>query len=154
MYRLLRLCNPVVTHFPALIDHVCVQDEVDALASARGENNSSSASEGVLISLLTEMDGAREMGAGVTVVGATNRPEALVRRPFWREESGSQYGKDGALLRPGRLDRLVYVGPPNQDGRADILRIRMRGMKTSSDVNVEKIAQMVRRSPFISLRQR
>jgi AAA family ATPase len=54
------------------------QDEIDALATSRSSSGSS-VTEGVLTSLLTEMDGVQEMGLGVTVVAATNRPEALVR---------------------------------------------------------------------------
>jgi AAA family ATPase len=54
-------------------------DEIDALATSRSTASSqSSSSEGMLISLLTEMDGVQELRAGVTVVAATNRPEVIV----------------------------------------------------------------------------
>jgi SpoVK/Ycf46/Vps4 family AAA+-type ATPase len=54
-------------------------DEIDALATSRSMASSqSSSSEGMLISLLTEMDGVQELRAGVTVVAATNRPEVIV----------------------------------------------------------------------------
>ncbi|EIN12273.1 AAA-domain-containing protein [Punctularia strigosozonata HHB-11173 SS5] len=92
-------------------------DEIDALATSRS-TNTSSVTEGVLTSLLTEMDGVQEMGLGVTVVAATNLPDAI----------------DSALMRPGRLDRLIYVGPPDRNGREEILRIRMRNMSVGPDV--------------------
>lgn len=46
-------------------------------------------------------------------------------------------------MRPGRLDRIVYVGPPDQAGREEILRIRMRGMRVGSEVDIPEIATMV-----------
>ena len=46
-------------------------------------------------------------------------------------------------MRPGRLDRILYVGPPDQEGREEILRIRMKNMKVAPDVDVVEIARMV-----------
>lgn len=54
------------------------------------------------------------------------------------------FRKDGALLRPGRLDRLIFVGPPDVVGRAEVLRIRMRRMQVAPDVDIDKLAKMVR----------
>ncbi|KAF7365302.1 AAA family ATPase [Mycena venus] len=102
-------------------------DEIDALATSRtsSETDSGSSHEGVLTSLLNEMDGVQEL-VGVTVLAATNRPDAI----------------DSALMRPGRLDRILYVGPPDQEGREEILRIRMKNMTVAADVDVVEIARM------------
>lgn len=86
-------------------------DEVDALAGRRGEGEDSKASERVLSQLLTELDGVQPLRR-VVVVAATNRPDLL----------------DPALLRPGRIDRKVYVPPPDTASRFEILRIALRGM--------------------------
>ncbi|KAF8208825.1 AAA family ATPase [Mycena galopus ATCC 62051] len=102
-------------------------DEIDALATSRtsSDTESGSSHEGVLTSLLNEMDGVQEL-RGVTVLAATNRPDAI----------------DSALMRPGRLDRILYVGPPDQEGREEILRIRMKNMNVAPDVDVVEIARM------------
>ncbi|OBZ71344.1 ATPase family gene 2 protein [Grifola frondosa] len=101
-------------------------DEIDALATSRSASDSSGgAHEGVLTSLLNEMDGVQEL-VGVTIVAATNRPDVI----------------DSALMRPGRLDRMLYVGPPDQQGREDILRIRTRKMSVEPGLDLEQIAQM------------
>lgn len=104
-----------------------MKDEIDALGTTRSDSaNGTSVHEGVLTSLLNEMDGVQEL-LGVTIIAATNRPEAL----------------DSALMRPGRLDRLLYVGPPDRAGREEILRIKMQGMSIASDVDVTEIARLV-----------
>ncbi|KAJ7366754.1 AAA family ATPase [Mycena albidolilacea] len=102
-------------------------DEIDALATSRtsSDTESGSSHEGVLTSLLNEMDGVQEL-LGVTVLAATNRPDAI----------------DSALMRPGRLDRILFVGPPDQAGREEILRIRMKNMNVALDVDVGEIARM------------
>ncbi|KAF3990131.1 hypothetical protein FT663_01503 [Candidozyma haemuli var. vulneris] len=78
-------------------------DEIDALASSR-EEASTSAAQHVLTSLLNEIDGVEELN-GVVIVAATNRPTEI----------------DAALLRPGRLDRHIYVAPPDHEARLHIL---------------------------------
>ena len=100
-------------------------DEVDALAPARaqgGEGGGASAPERVVSQLLTELDGMvpRE---GVTVVAATNRPDRL----------------DPALLRPGRLDRLVEVPLPNLDARRRIFEVHARD-RPIGDVDFDRLA--------------
>ncbi|PBK95802.1 AAA-domain-containing protein [Armillaria gallica] len=117
IFRKARAVSPSIIFF----------DEIDALATSRtaSENSAGSSHEGVLTSLLNEMDGVQEL-LGVTIIAATNRPDAI----------------DSALMRPGRLDRILYVGPPDYDGRKDILRIRMNGMKVESTVDVDQIASM------------
>lgn len=78
-------------------------DEIDAIAVGRDGGESSSVGKQMLNTLLNEMDGVEEL-VGVIVVGATNRPASI----------------DSALLRPGRLDRHVFVGPPDNGGRSEI----------------------------------
>ncbi|KAH9913006.1 AAA family ATPase [Fomitopsis serialis] len=100
-------------------------DEIDALATSRTSDTSGGAHEGVLTSLLNEMDGVQEL-VGVTIVAATNRPEAI----------------DSALMRPGRLDRILYVGPPDASGREEILRIRTARMSVEPEMDYALLAQL------------
>jgi transitional endoplasmic reticulum ATPase len=79
-------------------------DEVDALAPVRGQSTDGGTTDRVVASLLTELDGVESL-RDVVVIGATNRPDLV----------------DPALLRPGRLERLVFVPPPDADARAQIL---------------------------------
>jgi transitional endoplasmic reticulum ATPase len=80
-------------------------DEVDALAPRRGQSFDSGVTDRVVAALLTELDGIEPM-RDVVVVGATNRPDLI----------------DPGLLRPGRLEKLVFVEPPDTQARVDILR--------------------------------
>jgi transitional endoplasmic reticulum ATPase len=98
-------------------------DEVDALAPRRGQSSDSGVADRVVAALLTELDGA-EPRRDVIVVGATNRPDLI----------------DPALLRPGRLERLVYVPPPDAAARAEILRAAGRHVPLSSDVDLDTLA--------------
>ncbi|ETW82240.1 AAA ATPase [Heterobasidion irregulare TC 32-1] len=100
-------------------------DEIDALATSRSAGTEGGSHEGVLMSLLNEMDGVEEL-VGVTVIGATNRPDVI----------------DSALMRPGRLDRILYVGPPDHSGRVDILKIRMRKMSVDPSIDLNEIASL------------
>ncbi|KAL1742695.1 P-loop containing nucleoside triphosphate hydrolase protein [Schizophyllum fasciatum] len=113
IFRKARAAAPAIIFF----------DEIDALATSRDAD--ARVHEGVLTSLLNEMDGVQEL-LGVTIIGATNRPEVL----------------DTALMRPGRLDRLLYVGPPDQEGREAVLRIKTAGMQTGPDLNIAEIAHL------------
>ncbi|KAF1768629.1 hypothetical protein GCK72_000441 [Caenorhabditis remanei] len=87
-------------------------DEIDAVGSSRGSEKSSGVSDRVLAQLLTELDGL-EKSSRVVLLAATNRPDQL----------------DSALLRPGRLDRAIYVGLPCEVTRRAILEMRTRKMK-------------------------
>ncbi|PSL53947.1 transitional endoplasmic reticulum ATPase [Saccharothrix carnea] len=98
-------------------------DEVDALAPRRGQSSDSGVSDRVVAALLTELDGVEPL-RDVIVLGATNRPELV----------------DPALLRPGRLERLVYVPPPDADARAEILRASSRNTPLASDVDLDALA--------------
>ena len=73
--------------------------------------------------MLTELDGVESL-RNVVVIGATNRPDLI----------------DPALLRPGRLERLVYVPPPDADARAEILRAAARTVPLASDVDLPALA--------------
>jgi transitional endoplasmic reticulum ATPase len=96
-------------------------DEVDALGATRGDNRGA-APERVVSQLLTELDGL-ENREGVTVLGATNRPDRI----------------DPALLRPGRFDRTVEVGLPDRSAREEILRIHARD-RPLSGVDLSSLA--------------
>jgi AAA family ATPase len=113
------------------------QDEIDAIGSARSEGDSPH--NGVLTSLLNEMDGIEEL-SNVIVVGATNRPDVLVRSTLLGLQSLHQ---DSALMRPGRLDRILYVDAPDQAARHEIFRIRLGNMAVEPDVSIEPLASAV-----------
>ncbi|KAK9069289.1 hypothetical protein SSX86_013405 [Deinandra increscens subsp. villosa] len=99
-------------------------DELDGLANIRGkENDGVSVADRVMSQLLVELDGLNQR-VNVTVIAATNLPDKI----------------DSALLRPGRFDRLVYVGPPNEEDRTEIFRIHLSKMACSSDVCIEELA--------------
>jgi cell division protease FtsH len=100
-------------------------DELDALGRARGVGMAGAHEEReqTLNQLLAEMDGF-DARKGVIIMAATNRPEIL----------------DPALLRPGRFDRHVLVDRPNIKDREDILKIHIRGVKLSINVDVSVIA--------------
>jgi len=98
-------------------------DEVDALAPVRGQASDGGTTDRVVASLLTELDGVESL-RNVVVVGATNRPDLV----------------DPALLRPGRLERLVYVPPPDAGARADILRATARTVPLAGDVDLAAVA--------------
>jgi cell division protease FtsH len=100
-------------------------DELDALGRARGVGiaGAHEEREQTLNQLLAEMDGF-DPRKGVIIMAATNRPEIL----------------DPALLRPGRFDRHVLVDRPNIKDREDILKIHIRGVKLSKDVDIAVVA--------------
>jgi cell division protease FtsH len=100
-------------------------DELDAVGRSRGGNSlSHEEREQTLNQLLVEMDGF-EGRAGIVVVAATNRQDIL----------------DPALLRPGRFDRQVTVGNPDQKGREAILRVHSRKVQIEESVNLRAIAR-------------
>lgn len=100
-------------------------DELDSLVPARGGGmGEPQVTERVVNTILAEMDGLEEL-QGVVLIGATNRPNLI----------------DPALLRPGRLDELVYVGPPDVAGRRRILAIHAKRMPLAADVDLEQLAR-------------
>jgi transitional endoplasmic reticulum ATPase len=98
-------------------------DEVDALAPVRGQANDGGTTDRVVAALLTELDGVEAL-RNVVVIGATNRPDLV----------------DQALLRPGRLERLVYVPPPDSEARVEILRAASRGVPLAGDADLAALA--------------
>jgi cell division protease FtsH len=102
-------------------------DELDALGRARGVSPvaGQDEKEQTLNQLLAEMDGF-DRSVAIVILAATNRPEIL----------------DPALLRAGRFDRQVLVDRPDRKGRVDILRIHLKNLKLSPDVNLEDIAAL------------
>ena len=99
-------------------------DEMDSIAPKR-EEVSGDVEKRIVSQLLTLMDGLEARGK-LVVIGATNRPNAL----------------DPALRRPGRFDREIEIGIPNQEGRSDILQIHTRGMPLTDDVDLESFAKI------------
>jgi transitional endoplasmic reticulum ATPase len=99
-------------------------DEIDSIAPKR-EEVSGDVEKRVVSQLLTLMDGIEGRGK-LVVIGATNRPNAL----------------DPALRRPGRFDREIEIGIPDEGGRFDILQIHTRGMPLTEDVNLESTAKV------------
>ncbi len=98
-------------------------DEIDSLAGKRGMDAGAKVTERVLNQLLAEMDGLEALN-DVLVVAATNRPDML----------------DPAILRPGRFDKILLVGAPNEKGREGILKIHTKKMPLSiSKEEVEKL---------------
>ncbi|GLY23466.1 AAA family ATPase [Micromonospora sp. NBRC 101691] len=99
-------------------------DEVDALAPVRGQATDGGTTDRVVAALLTELDGVEAL-RNVVVVGATNRPDLV----------------DPALLRPGRLERLVYVPPPDAEARVEILKASSRNVPLADDVDLAGLAE-------------
>ena len=98
-------------------------DEIDSIAPKRDETRGE-VERRIVAQLLTLMDGL-EPRQNVVVIGATNRLDAL----------------DEALRRPGRFDREVVIGVPDQDGRRQVLAIHTRGMPLAEDVDLDTLAR-------------
>lgn len=100
-------------------------DEIDAIGGERTASaTGSSVKERVLTQLLTEMDGVNAL-TNVTIVAATNRPDLI----------------DKALMRPGRLDRIVYVQLPDVQTRREIFRIKLSKMPVDNDVSTDRLVE-------------
>ena len=99
-------------------------DEIDALAIKRGET-SAGVNDRVLSQLLTEIDSIQfqQISSSVVIIAATNRPDML----------------DAALLRPGRFDRKIYVPPPDNKAREQILSMKLSKIPTSDDVDIQPL---------------
>ncbi|MBA3855467.1 MAG: cell division protein [Cyanobacteria bacterium PR.3.49] len=98
-------------------------DEVDALAASRSDMRKSGGRNSIN-QFLTEMDGAESSNEGVLILAATNAPWHL----------------DSAFRRPGRFDRIIFVPPPDNKARADILRLTLKG-KPVDDIDYELMAK-------------
>ncbi|HNQ29846.1 MAG TPA: CDC48 family AAA ATPase [Methanolinea sp.] len=115
IFRKARQASPAIIFF----------DEVDALVPKRGTYmGSSHVTESVVSQILTELDGLEEL-KDVTVIGATNRPDML----------------DPALMRPGRMERHIYVPPPDAESRKKIFEVYMKDADTilTGDVKIDDL---------------
>ncbi|MCL4453658.1 VCP-like ATPase [Ferroplasma sp.] len=105
---------------PAII----FMDEIDSIAPRRGASMDSGVTERIVNQLLTSMDGIEVLN-GVVVIAATNRPDII----------------DPALLRAGRFDKIIYIPPPEEEGRLKILEVHTKNMPLAKDVNLQDIAR-------------
>jgi cell division protease FtsH len=123
--RVRDLFNQARSHAPCII----FIDELDALGRARGLNSitgtSNDEKEQTLNQLLAELDGF-DSSAGIILLAATNRPEVL----------------DPALLRAGRFDRQIMVDKPDRTGREEILKVHLRNVKASPQLDIAMIASL------------
>jgi transitional endoplasmic reticulum ATPase len=115
IFRKARQAAPSIVYF----------DELDAISTVRGANEVSSLRDSIVNQILVEMDGI-ENRKGVVVIASTNRPELV----------------DPALLRPGRLDRLLYVTAPDLKARERILKVHTRNMPLADNVSLMHLAQV------------
>ena len=113
LFRRARMASPAIIFF----------DEIDAIATKRGSGDSTSTSR-LLSQLLTELDGVSTTNQRVIVVGATNRPDLL----------------DTALTRPGRIDRMIYVGVPDLESRKKIFEISLKDRTCAADIDYTVLA--------------
>lgn len=102
-------------------------DEIDALAAMRMDNGTSGEREvnRTFMQLLAELDGFKHLD-NVKIIGATNRPDIL----------------DNAVVRPGRLDRLIEVGLPDENGRLEILKVHTRKMNLQK-VKLKRLVELM-----------
>jgi transitional endoplasmic reticulum ATPase len=102
-------------------------DELDSIAKARGGNvgDGGGAADRVINQLLTEMDGMTSK-KNVFIIGATNRPDII----------------DPAILRPGRLDQLIYIPLPDEKSRIQILKANLRKSPVAKDVDLNYLANV------------
>jgi len=118
VFRKARMSAPAIIFF----------DEIDALVPRRGAGYADSGvTERVISQLLTEIDGIETLQE-VIVLAATNRPDIL----------------DPAIMRPGRLDRLIYVPEPNEEGRLQIFKIHTKDMPLAKDVDLRELARLTK----------
>ncbi|KAM9030421.1 ATPase family gene 2 protein homolog A isoform 2-T2 [Ara ararauna] len=115
VFRKARAVSPSVLFF----------DEIDALAFERGNSSGAgNVADRVLAQLLTEMDGIEQL-KDVTILAATNRPDMI----------------DKALLRPGRIDRIIYVPLPDAATREEIFKLHFQSMPVSDEVCLAELVQ-------------
>uniref|UniRef100_T1GLJ2 ATPase AAA-type core domain-containing protein n=1 Tax=Megaselia scalaris TaxID=36166 RepID=T1GLJ2_MEGSC len=106
-------------------------DELDSLAPNRGvAGDSGGVMDRVVSQLLAEMDGMTDNTKPIFILAATNRPDLI----------------DPALLRPGRFDKMFYVGPcVTSDEKASVLRAQTKKFKMDKDLTVENVAENLKR---------
>lgn len=99
-------------------------DEIDSIVPTRGTAFDTGVTERMVSQILTEIDGLEEL-KNVVVVAATNRPDMV----------------DPALLRPGRLERVIYIRPPDLKEREIIFNIHLKGKPLAPEVDVRALAE-------------
>ena len=103
---------------------VIFMDEIDSITPQRGTGSDSNVTERVISQMLTEMDGLEALN-NVVVIAATNRPDIM----------------DPALLRPGRFDKSIYIGPPDKESREKIFKIHTANKPLDDDVDISALAE-------------
>ncbi|MEM3863967.1 MAG: AAA family ATPase [Metallosphaera sp.] len=103
-------------------------DEIDTIGVRRETHSGDSVTPRLLSLMLSEIDGLHS-DEGVIIVGSTNVPQTL----------------DKALLRAGRFDKLIFIGPPTKQARVEILKVHCGGKPLAQDVDLNKIAEMTER---------
>jgi len=101
-------------------------DEIDSIVPPRGRDLGSNVTERVVSQILTELDGLDSL-KDVVVIAATNRPDMV----------------DPALMRPGRIDRILYIPNPDKEAREAILAIHTRGMPLAEEIDMDKLAEQM-----------
>ncbi|MHA2035658.1 MAG: CDC48 family AAA ATPase [Promethearchaeota archaeon] len=114
IFRKARQAAPSILYF----------DEIDAISSGRGANESTHTFASIVNQILVEMDGI-ENRKGIVIIASTNRPDIV----------------DPAFLRPGRFDRLIFVKDPDYEARLKILQVHTKNMPLAEDVSLKNIAQ-------------
>ena len=115
IFKKARQVSPVIIFF----------DEIDALASIRsGGEFDSGVGDRVLNQILTELDGVESLN-GVMFIAATNRPDLI----------------DPALIRPGRIDKIIFVGAPDEKAREEIFKVHLKGVPLAKTFNLKELVQ-------------
>ncbi len=123
-------------------------DEIDSVAGRRGLEIGTKVKESMVNQLLTEMDGLEQLH-DIVIIAATNRPDMI----------------DPGLLRPGRFDKMIYTGVPDEKSRLKIIETQVKKVPLSEDVNIKELAKksegfsgadlngLVREAAMIALRK-
>jgi transitional endoplasmic reticulum ATPase len=99
-------------------------DEIDSIVPTRGRDLGTNVTERVVSQILTELDGLDAL-KDVVVIAATNRPDMV----------------DPSLMRPGRIDRMLYIPIPDLEARKTIIRIHTKGKPLSPELDLDKLAE-------------
>ncbi|MDD4250676.1 MAG: CDC48 family AAA ATPase [Candidatus ainarchaeum sp.] len=100
-------------------------DEIDAIASKRGRDSSSNVTERMVNQLLTELDGVESL-IDIVFIAATNRPDLI----------------DPALLRPGRIDKLIRIPAPDEKAREKIIEVHTKNVMLAKNVSIKELAKL------------
>ncbi|EQD50585.1 Cell division cycle protein, partial [mine drainage metagenome] len=107
---------------------IVFMDEIDAIAKRRDMYSADDVTPRLLSILLSEMDGL-DKSSGVIIVGSTNKPDMI----------------DPALMRPGRLDKIIYVPPPDYEERKEIVAVHLSGRPVAKNLDLDEIARKTER---------